>query len=132
MRTLFVTVAAIACLTAAGAVAAPAPPPKVPTPKPIDGGAKLTWVIRPDADKVSALANDDGARHGRATVECTINGAGRPKDCTVVEAEGNGFGRFVTDLAGVFKAASKDADGQPSEGRKVRLTYALEATSLHP
>ena len=49
----------------------PPAPPKVPTSKPINGGFKLTWVIRPDAD------------------------------------------------------------GQPSEGRKVRLKYVLEATSLH-
>jgi hypothetical protein len=131
MRTLILTVASVACLAATSAFAA-APPPKVPAPKPIDGGAKLTWVIRPDADKTSALANDDGARHGSATVECVINAAGRPKDCVVTEAEGNGFGRFVTDLAGVFKAASKDADGQSSAGRKVRLTYSLGATSLHP
>ncbi|WGM39376.1 hypothetical protein [Caulobacter sp. NIBR1757] len=131
MRTLLLTVASVACLAATGALAA-GPPPTVKLPKVIDGGAKLSWVIRPDADKVSALANDDGARHGRAVVECVINGAGRPKDCVVIEAEGNGFGRFVTDLAGIFKAASKDADGKSSEGRKVRVTYALEGTSSHP
>ena len=131
MRTLFLTVASVACLAATSALAG-SPPPTVKLPKVIDGGAKLTWVIRPDSDKVSAIANDDGARHGRAVVECVINGAGRPKDCVVIEAEGNGFGRFVSDLAGIFKAASKDADGKSSEGRKVRVTYALEGTNLHP
>ncbi|MDB5469281.1 MAG: hypothetical protein JWR84_841 [Caulobacter sp.] len=131
MRTLLLTVASIAALAATSTFAA-APPPVVKVPKVIDGGAKLTWVQRPDADKVSAIANDDGARHGRAVVECTINGAGRPKDCVVIESEGNGFDRFVSDLAGLFKAASKDADGNSSEGRKVRVTYALGATSLHP
>lgn len=130
MRTLL-SVTAVACLLATAAVAGP--PPVVPTPKSIDGGAKLTWVLRPDPDKTSALANDDGVRHGRATVECVINSAGRPKDCVVVEEEGNNFGRFVTDLAGNFKAASKDADGKPVEGRKVRLKYKIESgVGAHP
>jgi hypothetical protein len=130
MRTLL-SVTAVACLVASAALAGP--PPLVPLPKSIDGGAKLSWVIRPDSDKTSALANDDGARHGRATVECVINSAGRPKDCTVISEEGNNFGRFVIDLAGNFKAASKDADGKPVEGRKVRLKYVIDkGGSGHP
>ena len=130
MRTLL-SVTAAACLVATAALAGP--PPLAPLPKSIDGGAKLTWVIRPDTDKTTALANDDGARHGHATVECVLNGAGRPKNCTIIEEEGNNFGRFVIDLAGIFKAASKDADGKPVEGRKVRLKYAIDkGGSGHP
>ena len=130
MRT-FLTVAAIGVLFAGPALAATALI-KVPNPKVIDGGAKLTWVIKPDTDKVKALADDDGARNGNATVECVINSAGRPKDCTVVSEEGNNFGRFVGELAGAFKAASKDADGQSSEGRKVRFSFTMGAAVLHP
>lgn len=130
MRTLL-TVASVAALLAAPAFAA-SPLLKTPTPKVIDGGAKLTWALKPDSDKIKALADDDGARHGSATVECTINGAGRPKDCTVVAEDGNNFGAFVKDLAAQFKAASKDVDGKPSQGRKVRLTYTMEAAALHP
>jgi hypothetical protein len=131
MRTLLLSSLSVACLIAGSALAA-SPPPPVKSPTVIDAGAKLIWVLRPDSERISAAANDDGARHGRAVVECIINAAGRPKDCIVIEAEGNGFGRFVSDLAGSFKAAAKDAEGKSSVGRKVRVSYALEGTSIHP
>ena len=67
-----------------------------------------------------------------ATVECTINNNGRPKDCTVVAEDGNNFSAFVKELAGQYKAASKDVDGQSSAGRKIRLTYTMDAAALHP
>jgi len=119
MRRFILAAAIAACLSPAPGFAAQ----RLPVPKAIDGGAKLKWVVKPDMLQISKLAGDHGVHQGHAVVECVINARGRPKDCVVTEEQGSGQGAFVSELAGRYQAASKDADGKPVEGRRVQFAF---------
>lgn len=113
--------AALVCLSAGTSAAAQ----RLPVPKAIDDGAALTWVVKPDILQISRIISDHGVHKGYAVVECTLTAGGRPKACVVTEEEGGGLGKFVTEVAGRYQAASKDKAGQPVLGRKVRFAFAV-------
>eukprot|EP01030_Chromulinospumella_sphaerica_P030454 gene30454-30988_t len=121
--TLIAAIAAVICLNGSVALAAQ----RLPAPRPVDDGAALAWVVKPDLMQISKIANDHGVLKGYAIVECTLTAGGRPKGCVVIEEEGGGFGRFVSELAGRYQAASKDRAGLPVQGRRVRLAFAMGA-----
>lgn len=113
--------AALAWMSAGPSVAAQ----RLPLPKPIDDGAALSWVVKPDMLQIGKIVADHGVHQGYAVVECTLTTGGRPKACVVTDEEGGGFGKLVIELAGRYQAASKDKAGQPVVGRKVRFAFAV-------
>ena len=121
MRTAFVGALAWG-LMAAGAAAQAGP-----QTYPADDGAPWRWTATPShADVWSAL---DDAGLGRrnegewVVVECVVGRSRRLEDCEVTEESvpSSKVGEAALRLARRYRAASVDADGRPTEGRRAAL-----------
>lgn len=101
--------------------------PVVPPPKPVDGGAPLTWKLKPGFFEQSREWNRHGTPQGVAEVECVINKRGQPADCVVIRQEppDSRVGELVIGVAGIYRASSKDAEGRSPVGRRVRFTMGF-------
>ena len=110
-------VVATAVLALAGAAAAQEPPTPGMITHPI-------WTKLPapvDLARLYPKAAKGAA--GSVVAEGLVDGSGRFADCAIVREEpaGLGFGAATLELCKLFRQRSTDADGLPTEGRKLRL-----------
>lgn len=118
-------------IAAALAVVATGPGPET---RPSDSGAMWRWTAQPDHADVWKAMRDAGLGQPDighyAVVECTIGEDRRLKDCEVVETSerGQDVGRAILYLTWRYRAATVDAKGQPTPGRKVELGMGYGGT----
>ncbi|MDQ0463084.1 hypothetical protein QO010_000832 [Caulobacter ginsengisoli] len=93
--------------------------------------AGLRWILAPGFAQQEMAAGELTTGSGYARVQCELNASGRPKDCIVLmeSAAGKGFGAYAAELAGMYKAASKDSAGQPTKGRRVCRAFGVSGKS---
>lgn len=96
-----------------------------------DPPGHLRWLVVPNLAQTGLVIGETTAGEGAARVECMLNSSGRPKNCVTTweDPPGKGFGRMSAELAGLYKAASKDSLGQPTAGRKVCHAFGASGRS---
>lgn len=105
-----------------------------PDTRPSDGGAMWRWTAQPDHADVWRAMSDAGLGQPDighyAVVECTVGEDRRLKDCAVVETSerGQDVGRAILSLTRPYRAATVDAQGRPTPGRKVELGMGYGGT----
>jgi hypothetical protein len=126
MRTLAIAAVAGLAVSALAGVAVAFGVPNVPEPIDDQPGV-LRWIIRPTTMDVTRIVEETSSAQGTAAVECEIGRDGRPGHCVVISEDpaGQNVGKLATHLAAAFKAASKDSDGKPTAGRRVRFSCRL-------
>ncbi|HYE47716.1 MAG TPA: hypothetical protein VEA44_18255 [Caulobacter sp.] len=123
-RVILTACVSLAVMLPAIGAAAPAGMPKLTSVDETAG--KLTWVDRPNILEIRNVADGRGIGNGSGEVECTLGANGRPKACTIVSETPKGrYGTFLSEVAALYKAGGKDANGQPTEGRKVRVSFTM-------
>jgi hypothetical protein len=132
MRILIVTtVFAVSCGTVAVA-AEPAAAPGATCPAPVN----WRWVAKPDRMQAGIVMSGRSpkAKPGdKASALCEVGPDLRPANCTVIkESPGSGIGDVTLKMSKYYKAASKDAAGQSTLGRKFCLSFTLGATTPAP
>lgn len=86
------------------------------------------WSSQPDGAQIVVTLNEMISASARksavARVECEVGKDQRVGGCkTLEETPGSDVARVVTQLAGHYKAASKDVAGAATAGRKVQFGF---------
>ncbi len=101
-----------ACGATAQTVADPAPPSDA-----------FNWTERPSPAEIDYAYRVFGPARGSSVVECTLNGARRPRDCVAIAQQAPRDSRLAIELAELYRAEKLDNAGAQLTGRRVRFTF---------
>jgi protein TonB len=113
----------------------PEPTAVIPTPEPTPVAPPVirnpTWASIPTAREMERFypkgATEQGL-DGKATMSCTVTGAGKLTACSVVSEtpQGAGFGEAILKLSPYFKMKPKTVDGTAVEGGQVKIPISFK------
>lgn len=92
----------------------------------------LNWTESPSAADFAREYRTHGGGQGASVIECTLNGARRPRDCTVVTQTSERDSRLAIALAELYRAEKRDDTGAPLTGRRVRFSFQFLGTGSAP
>lgn len=84
------------------------------------------WLVRPNAEDMASAYPELAVAlvlDGRALVSCSVDTAGRARNCVVMSEtpKGLGFGQAALELTDIFRFSPKKLDGRPIPGGSVQI-----------